>query len=83
MCAEEDARSSVELGRAGSQTESGEQELGRQAEGETRGLKEEQEQTLLGLLLRVVSGGCSGYKYCFELVGPRELSEFRKGQEHV
>ncbi|PHJ19151.1 iron-sulfur cluster assembly accessory protein [Cystoisospora suis] len=48
-----------------------------------RRIGEERGGTVLGLLVRVVSGGCSGYKYCFELVGPDELSALREGGEHV
>ncbi|EPR58233.1 putative iron-sulfur cluster assembly accessory protein [Toxoplasma gondii TgCatPRC2] len=37
----------------------------------------------LGLLVRVISGGCSGYQYCFNLVGRKELLEFRQAGTHL
>ncbi|PFH36317.1 hypothetical protein BESB_045090 [Besnoitia besnoiti] len=39
--------------------------------------------TKLGLLVRVVSGGCSGYQYCFDLVGQKALGEFRQAGTHL
>nr|CEL65276.1 TPA: iron-sulfur cluster assembly accessory domain containing protein, putative [Neospora caninum Liverpool] len=37
----------------------------------------------LGLLVRVISGGCSGYQYCFDLIGRRELVDFRQAGTHL